>query len=57
VPALAAAARRALETAPAALARMGQVGAAAVGERHDARLEAARLLEIFRAAPEPARSA
>jgi glycosyltransferase involved in cell wall biosynthesis len=57
VPALAAAARRALETAPAELARMGQAGAAAVGERHDARLEAARLLEIFRTAPEPARSA
>ena len=56
VPALVDAARRALETPADALARMGQAGAAAVGERHDARVEAARLADIFRAAAKPALS-
>jgi hypothetical protein len=36
--------------APAELERMGRAGAAAVAARHDARAEAARLADIFRAA-------
>ena len=54
VPAIVEAARRALETPPAELERMGRAGAAAVAARHDARTEAARLADIFRAAPAPA---
>jgi glycosyltransferase involved in cell wall biosynthesis len=48
VPALAAAVRRALETPVAELARMGAAGARATAERHDASIEAGRLLDIFR---------
>lgn len=48
VPALAAAVRRALETPPAELARMGAAGARAAAANHDASTEARRLLEIIR---------
>jgi len=49
--ALRAAIRRALDASPADLAAMGRAGAAAVAERHDAKREAARLAELFRADP------
>jgi len=48
VDAIAKAVKRALETPSAALARMGQSGAAAVAARHDCRLESARLAQLFR---------
>jgi glycosyltransferase involved in cell wall biosynthesis len=47
--ALRSAIRRALDASPADLAAMGRAGAAAVAERHDAKREAARLAELFRA--------
>lgn len=48
VTALASAMRRALETPAAELARMGAAGARAVAERHDANIEARKLLALFR---------
>jgi len=52
VEALARAMREALEAPPAQLEAMGRAGAALVAERHDARREARRLLELFRSATE-----
>jgi len=50
VEAAARAMEAALAVSPAKLAEMGQAGALAVAERHDVRKEAAKLLDIFRAA-------
>jgi glycosyltransferase involved in cell wall biosynthesis len=47
--ALRAAIKRVLDTPSSDLAAMGRTGAAAVAERHDAKREAARLAEVFRA--------
>ena len=48
VDALADALGEVLDASPAKLARLGREGARRVAERHDARVEAARLAELFR---------
>ncbi len=50
VEALARAMREALEAPPAQLEAMGRAGAALIAERHDARREARKLLELFKSA-------